>query len=449
MSTPRWASRLFDGIFPSGAVERERVRILRAERPQAATLPPEELSPGEVAVALETGSTLAHRDAKHAARLLKAQKKLVSTAATSQLAYQRLQAVSTDSRWAGHTRQLRVAQDRSEPATGGDAGFQEDFDPHRPLVAEWLLSLVEVLFVVVEVVFWYQVFNDDVEPDAGLFDAERMSAILLAVLIPVVGVWVARTIGKLAHRWVARYPGVQRTARLGTLFSGVTGVLALVAIAWLVFVRFSPDEQVFAGTSVPAVPMAVVFVLVLLIDTVARTFLTSEIRVQSNARARHFDRLAKRLIAQNAAHDRAWLGLRSAIQVELDRCERFGVVGGLLVLDERAVGGRGGHPLTGVTERDAHTTSAEPGLALPDPTQQRLFGAPVALAPLRTIYDAVNSLDTFRPLTKDEVNRAITRLRLELHGTSTTTAVPPAANGTGPTLPAPDPGGPERGRSRL
>lgn len=432
MNTPRWASRLFDRVFPSGAVERERERILRAERPQAAALTPDELSPGEVAVAVETGSTLAHRDTKHAPKLLKAQRALTSAAAARQLAYQRLQAASTDPRWSGHTRQLRVKHDRSESTPDGEAGFQEDFDPHRPLVTERVLGLVEVLFVIVEVVFWYQVFNDSVEPDAGLFDAERMSAILLAVLIPVVGIWVARTVGKLAHRWVARYPGVQRTSMLGMLCSGVAGVLAIVAIAWLVYVRFSPDAQVFASTSVPAEPMAVVFVLVLLIDAIARTFLTSEIRVQTNERARHLDRLTRALIDANTAHEHAWLDLRSAVQMALDRCERIGGVSGLLILDERAVGARGGYPLTAHTDRTAHKPPAEPGLAVPDPAQQRLFGVPVALVPLRTISDAINSLDTWRPMTAVAVDEAITKLRMELHGLVAAAAVTAAANGNGP-----------------
>ncbi|WP_433537321.1 hypothetical protein ACQPZK_05930 [Micromonospora sp. CA-249363] len=436
-------------IFPSGAVERERERILRAERPHAVKLPPEQLSPGEVAVALETGSTLADRDAKHAGRLLKAEQKLISTAKMQQVAYQQLKEVSSNRRRAGYPRHLLVSPDRSEPEAGAGTRFGKHFDPHWPLVAAWVLSLVEVLFVVVEVVFWYQVFNDDVEPDAGLFDAERMSAILLAVFIPVVGVWVARTVGKLGHRWVAGYRGVQRSAITGTVLSGVAGVLAIVAIAWLVYERFSPDEQTFASISVPAVPMALVFVLVLLIDMVARTFLTSEIWAQSTVRARHFNRKAKRLLARNRAQEDAWVALRSAVDVALDRSERVGAVGGLLVLDERAAGGRGGQPLVGATERAAHATAVGPGLALPDPTQQRLFGAPVALAPLRTISSAINSLAYWRPLTGKEVDDLITELRFEFHGMPkpdaaaappTANGTGPTANGTGPTYPEPDAG---------
>ncbi|MEU6020672.1 hypothetical protein [Micromonospora sp. NPDC047134] len=445
MNTPRWASRLFDLIFPSGAVERERERILRAERPQAAKLAPEQISPGEVAVALETSSTLAARDAKQAKRLLKATKKLSSAAEQQQRAYQQLKGVVSDQRQVGRFRQLPAPQ---EPGPGTDPGRGKYFDPYWPLVVTWVLSLVEVLFIVVEVVFWYQVFNDDVEADAGLLDAERMSAILLAVLIPVVGVWVARTVGKLGHRWVAGYPGTRRSAMLGTVLSGVVGVLAIIAIAWLVYMRFSPKEQIFASVSVPAVPMALVFVLVLLIDIVARTFLASEIWAQSAARARHFDRKANRLIARNKAQKDAWDALRSVIDVALDQSERVGLVGGLLVLDERAVGGRGGHPLADTTERTAHTTPVGSGLAVPDPTPQHLFGAPVALAPLRTISSAIDSLAAECPMTRKEIDDLIAELRLEFHGPSGHTdvavlpdvAVPRAVNGRGSSHPEPGPG---------
>ncbi|WBB77298.1 hypothetical protein O7606_13410 [Micromonospora sp. WMMD882] len=462
MTMPRWIRRLADLVVPFGAVERERAFVLRAERASAAALPPDEWSAGEQAVVVETGSTLAYHDVRSASGLLRAQQALVSAAAASRLARQRLEATRTDPRWVGHVRAPSTptapasGPDGHAPASGPDshapppppgddapdgrsagpddvperrwgrrdqmARFREDFDPHQPLSHERVLGVIEFLFIVVEVYFWYGVFDDEVTEEAGLFDPTRVGAILLALLIPAVGVWAARAVGKLGHRWLYRYPGVRRISLTGLVASGLVSLVVLVAVCWLVLVRFS--DQGFQTTEVPAAPMALVFGAVLVVDAVARAFLTSEIRTQTDRRARRLDTLTTRLVKTNTAHERAWLALRSATQAHLSRMERITAVGGLLLLDERALGGRGAAPAGVGRDRPAHRAPAsgrldvgpDAPLALPDPTPLGIFGDPLASVPLRAVEDAINSLDYWRPMTGGEVDRIVTELRRQLYG---------------------------------
>ncbi|GAA0237758.1 hypothetical protein [Cryptosporangium japonicum] len=312
----------FARLFGTRGVERARQRVLERE-----AVAPGTMTPGQVAVLVEVNSTIAAADAKASRRLLRKQHALDAADFAAVLAAQRLDATRTNPIWRGR---------RGGPAHDPDGPFVEDFDPHRPLITNRVLTVVEIIFVVVEVFFWYSIFDDVVEPDAPWYDPSRVAAALLALFIPVVGVATARVVGPLGHRWLAGYPGVGRKDRIGAVFAVIAFVLALAAVGWLINFRFDEATAPIGSLPPPALPMAAIFVAVLLADALARVFLVSEIRGQSSERSKVFDRLVVAKTKADVAHHRAWEDLRAEVQTQLNTIERIVAVGARMIADSRA-----------------------------------------------------------------------------------------------------------------
>jgi hypothetical protein len=438
-----------------GAIERQRYRQLRTEQELAADIGDahaESLTNAEVAVLVQVDSTLAVEDRKGAAELRKQQNKLIAAARDNLVAWQRLQVLLEDGRWSGHLYPRTDAAAPADPTSGSgestgrpvrsDRRPREHFDVYGSLVSARVLSIIELVFIVVEFFFWYAVFAADVDRRASWLAPERISAALLALLIPVAGVVAARVIGGLGHRWVMDYPGIGRRERIGVMVGGVVGALAVMAVVLLVHARFDEGHTTLGAQPVPAWPMALIFAVVLLGDMAARVFLTSEIRVQNARRTRDLQRLTTAAIRKNAAHARAWAELRNAVQQQLNRCERIVAIGATLIADARTNGVRlAADEVVSVRSAHRHDHMAPSeyasvsGMGVPDQASLHLFGTPLALGPLRCVEDGIDILHHWRPRDQAGLSADVDRLRAALYGRSPegirpTPTPPPAVDPT-------------------
>jgi len=413
-----------------GPVAGDLTRLARAERRAAttATVPGSStLGNAEVSVLVSIDDTIAREDARWARHLLRDQRRLIAAAHASQVAYRRLRGAVADPRWAARPVQpppdalsdapeaetvtldlpevggpVHGARSLAAVTRGAPADRGEPFDARQPLIRERTLAAVEFVFVVVEFFFWYNVFGTDVQPGAAWTDPTRISDLLLAALVPVSGIIAARVIGALGHRLVSGYPGLGRQVAAGTACATVLAALSLTAVYLLVHARFDTSTRPLGATPLPAVAMTLVFVVVLLGDMLARTFLLSEVRAQTRAWHGHLDRLLSRAAAANNAHAQAWTRLRTQVQTRLDRCERIVAAGARIIGDQRAVAGgwRPELPNPVWAPRPAHAPGGDAPLgplAVPCTEQLQLYGAPLVLGPLRSVADAVDTLRHWPP----------------------------------------------------
>ncbi len=385
----------------------------------------------EKSVLIQVSQTLAGYDHRRANRLRRFQKKLITAAEKNLLSWDGLLGAQEDPRWTGHwgsdSPERSVPPDTPAERKRGPAflratptGFREDYDPHRALISHRALSIAEAVFLVVEVVFWYGVFSRSQEPG---FNAGQISAALLAVFLPTAGILAARVVGALGHRWVSNYPGTGRRERIGTVFAGLIAAGAVTSTIWLVYARFSAENEQVGSVPVPAGPMSVIFGLMLLGDIAARLFLTSEIRTQTVERRAELRKVRKRAVQANAEHVRAWINLRSEVQVQLDRCERVVAIGATMINDERAAAElRPDRQKDFTGDRLAHRSLADfetwsPGdhMAVPNSQQLAMFGRSLTLGPLRTVDDAIDTLDNWRPRGHPSVGSDLHQIREQLH----------------------------------
>ena len=289
--------------------------------------------------------------------------------------------------------------------------FRETFDPHQPLIAERTLLIIEAVFVVVEFAFWYGVFSDNVEAHAPALDPTRISDILLAVMVPLSGIVAARIVGGLTHRVMRRYPGLGRSEYIGAVASVIVAAFAIAAIFALVHTRFDASTQPLGAVRLPALAMTLVFVVVLAGDMIARIFLVSEIRAQTDKWLRHLNRLTAQATRANRKHTEAWLDLRNAVQMQLDTYERVLAAGARIISDQRSHSSTAvptllaAAPQTGI--RRAHATDSdgtvpEP-MAVPSVAQLQLYGVSLALGPLRVAEDAINTLRGWPPRNQQDL----------------------------------------------
>jgi hypothetical protein len=407
--------RLF-GIPRDGSVERRRMKQLRAEQQLIGETAPSELSNAEMSVLLSVNDTLVTDDIRRARKLLDAQLRLIGTAHRGVQARQRLQTALADARWVNHD----AAPTRDGDAAADDT-FRESFDPHRPLIAERTLLIIELIFVVVEFFFWYQVFSEDVSRSAPWWDPTRVGAVLLAVLLPMSGIIAARVIGALAHRWVSGYRRIGRREKLGTVFSLLLAGAAIFAIYRLVHDRFDETHRAIGTTQLPASAMALVFVVVLVGDMMARVFLLSEIRKQTVRWTRRLNRLTDKATTANKEHADAWVRLRGETSEQLDRCERIVGTGARIITDSRAAFERAPRQ-TGLGEaRPAHHGTFDDvvgsgTMAVPNPAQLSMFDAgPLALGPLRCVSDAIDTLRRWPPLDQEKLVETLEPMVVRLY----------------------------------
>jgi hypothetical protein len=318
------------------------------------------------------------------------------------------------------------------------------FDPHQPLIVERTLLIIEAVFVVVEFAFWYGVFSENVEARAPAFDPTRISDVLLAVMVPLSGIVAARVVGGLTHRVMRGYPAIGRSEYIGAVISAVVAALAIIAIFTLIHARFDASSQPIGAVQLPALAMTLVFVVVLAGDMIARIFLVSEIRAQTDKWFRHLGRLTARATGANRRHAEAWLNLRNAAQMQLDTCERVVAAGTRIISDQRSHTGAPVPILPAASPeiaiRPAHATgddrSAPGPMAVPSVAQLQLYGVSPALGPLRAVEDAVDTLRKWPPRDQQALGTHLDGLLEQLH------RLKPAAPAEGP------PGAPEAARTQ-
>lgn len=434
----------------------------------------------QAGVVVAVGSTLARSDRRYAAKLVKAQHALVAAAQRNRTAWQRLQSAADGSPASRHAATVGLERPERPPGAlpdppaerydspaspehhrpAGDqpsrlanwwrhrsadraataTSLRRDFDPHQHLIGPRKLVLMEAIFVVVEVAFWYGVLTGSIDRNTATV-LDWIPPVLLAVFLPLAGIAAARITGQLGHRLVAGYPGVGPREWIGT----VVALLTLFAAGWatygLVHIRFA--EARLGEVTLPAAFMAVIFVIVLVADAVARTFMRSELHEQRTARVAELDRLAGNAIVANAAHEQAWVRLRAMTQKQLDRCEQVVGIGAGLLADSLARRSDRVPVWVAVGQaRDAHRPDpAEPdlaaapdgltSLAVPDPRQLELFGVPLAPVPLRVVSDAINSLDYWRPLTEIAIATELADLRRRWFGPAPTSGTEPGSATSG------------------
>ncbi|KUL41361.1 hypothetical protein [Actinoplanes awajinensis] len=415
-----------------GNVEQQRRIPFNRERskPGYGELVGDGITNAEKSVLIQVSQTLAGYDHRRANRLRRFQHRLVTAAQNNLLAWDGLLGSQEDPRWTGHWGSESADRAVPPPETPVETkrvppflratptGFREDYDPHRPLISHRALTIAEAVFLVVEVAFWYGVFSKSQEPG---FNAGQVSAALLAIFLPTAGILSARVVGALGHRWVSAYPGTGRRERIGTIFAGLVAAGAVSATIWLVYARFSAENDQVGAVPVPAGPMALIFGLMLLGDIGARLFLTSEIRTQTVERRSELRKVRKGAIKANAEHVRAWIDLRSEVQVQLDRCERVVAIGATMINDERAAAEHRPDRRVLDTDRLAHQRSGGlesygPGdhMAVPSSQQLAMFGGALTLGPLRTVDDAIDTLDNWRPRGHPSVGADLHHIREQL-----------------------------------
>ncbi|MEV4517435.1 hypothetical protein AB0K00_51830 [Dactylosporangium sp. NPDC049525] len=441
-------SRFFDalGAFFGGVVGRRRVELKREVRKGAEVAGPG-VTNAELSVLIQVDQTLAATDRRRAARLVKGQRAVVDAARDATVAWHDLQQSEDEAQWSGHWHAPVPGEPPAEepaPArgrirrflTGRSKRFAEDFDPHRPLIGEHTLTVVETVFLVVEVVFWYGTFAADIDRRVPWYGIPRISAFLLALFLPSAGVLAARVLGRLGHRWVMDYEGIGRRERLGTMVAAVIAIAATTATLLLVHNRFASANDTFGAlTVIPAWPMAWMFVVILVGDIAARVFLPSEIRTQTSRRMRAFRKLRQRYIRSAATHAKVWIELRHEIQAQLNLCERIVAIGATMISDNRAEAETPTRdPLN--QARGAHRDGVDASLLrVPDSEQLDLFGGQLALGPLRAVEDAIDTLAHFQPQDRQGVSGQIDSLRGRLMRVQERAGKPPAP--TLPTVPLP------------
>jgi hypothetical protein len=400
------------------------------------------VSNAELSVLISVDNTLAKRDRRRGRALARRQKALVAAAHANVGAAADLEAAQAEPRWvnggirtgekdpalavglnqADGPSVRRSPLGRARRGSRGDSRpFKEMFDPHEPLITGRALLIIEIVFIFVEFAFWYGVFSANLDQGTSLLAPDRISDVLLAVMIPLSGIVSARVVGGLAHRAISRHPGVGRKEYIGAAASAIVAGLAVFAIFSLVSARFDAATQLTA-TRLPTLAMTLVFVVVLLGDMLARIFLVSEIRSQTSAWLRRLRKLRTAAIRANEQHCAAWIDLRNAAQMELDNVERVVASGARIISDQRsrrnAVAPR--VPAGDETaRRHAHDETAVGGrggpMSVPSVVPLQLYGVHLALGPIRAVGDAISTLRAYPPLGQDGLVKQVSEVLVRLY----------------------------------
>ena len=452
-----------------GSAARELIRLLSLERKTGPSFGSPHLDIGppgtsdsaatapnnaEISVLISVNDTLAHRDRRAGRSLTRRQKKLVAAAHTSKSAAIQLEAARADPRWmnsdqaqfsssgtapdnAGippgdqpHDRRTWIGRDRRTQRTGDGQSFQEQFDPHEPLIVQRGLSIIEAVLVLVEFAFWYNVFSENLNAHAPILDPARISDVLRAVMVPLSGIVTARVVGPLVHRVVSRYPGIGRKEYIGAVVSVAVAAFAVIAIFDLVHARFAAAQ--LGATRLPALAMTLIFIVVLLGDMVARVFLVSEIRAQTVKWLRHLGKLREQAASANRAHSEAWLDLRNAVQRQLDEYERVVSSGARIISDQRSRAATAAPrlPAAPTQVRFAHFgadgAAGQGQGAVPSAEQLCLYDARLVLGPLRVVEDATDTLRKWPPRGQEDLRSYLDDVLTRIHHLASPGSRPPA-----------------------
>lgn len=422
--TSRFLARLLgDGGSNHGRIVRELADFLKTTHqrtPRGDTHVP---SPGdgltnpEKSVLASVDNSLAAADQKGARKLLRRINQLIATAHTNERRWAALVKLLDHPKW---TTPMSAAEAKRPPARSGDtARDREAFDHNRPLASPWVLLVIEIVVLVVEFFFWYATFAEGIDRSVEWYQPERINAYLLALFVPMAGIAAARLAGGLAHRWIHDYPGISTRRHRWAIVAVILFALVVVAVVWLVGVRFGESGTALGGTTLPATAMAALFGAVLTIDMASRTFLVSEVRQQYKRRAKQFRKLEKKHIKANDAHAKAWVGLRNRIEVGYDQAWRIETVGAKLLSDSEALWGNPRRVHAEPPEPTALDTMAfeddRSAMRIPTPQSLYLLHPERGLAPSRALEGAREVLIRYRPWDPEQLTDKIQRVWNELH----------------------------------
>ena len=234
-------------------------------------------------------------------------------------------------------------QDRADDARRREQEqLTKDVDVSSSAVSPRFALLLEVTVPTVEIAFWVATWMREVDRREPWYGVGHVTAVLLAFAIPLLGVVCARFGGRLLHRVVKNYQGIDRADRIGAAVGAVLALTAIGATGSLVHWRFVSTSGPGA-IDVPPVAMALIFSLMLLVIFAVRAFGVSELAEERHHRAvrvrreRQADTRREGGLYRSAqAHQRAWLALRGTVNECLNEVEQIYSRGGMLVLDHLA-----------------------------------------------------------------------------------------------------------------
>lgn len=234
----------------------------------------------------------------------------------------------------------------------------EEIDRTAPRVRPLTVVVGELVLLLAEFSFYYQVFSRSVQADAAVLD--RIQTAVMALLVPVVGIMSARFFAGTTHYLRALRPG--ESQRAAWLFVGTSTVLlgvACYATVRLVAWRYHAEDSTSFGAAdhPPGTIMAVVFAVFLLVDALTRAFMFDPSEVTTIGRrwsgryTRRIDRwLLKRESAALASWQSKWFDAKSLVEKIKNDADQELLSATIAVLLARGESGHPGSKLRGVDE---------------------------------------------------------------------------------------------------
>ncbi|MGA5541361.1 hypothetical protein ACPCIR_05865 [Mycobacterium sp. NPDC051198] len=162
----------------------------------------------------------------------------------------------------------------SEEAARAKARAAKEIDHHTPHVSPLVVTLAELVLLVAEFAFYFDIFGrslpDDAPPIQQIFTA------VLAVLVPVVGIMSARFFaGSVQHLRIPNDDGIRRSSIVFVVVSTILLAVACYSTVRLVEWRYRAEDAASFGSAEhpPGTVMAIVFVVFILVDALIRAFM--------------------------------------------------------------------------------------------------------------------------------------------------------------------------------
>ncbi len=248
----------------------ERFAELLANEPEQAAWP----SSTEQALASAVGITASRTDQDATSRIQRAADDLRGAVAATTIA------LNDEARLHGEHEAHGRAARRNEQRKRQQQILAEPIDHAAPLISHRVLTIGEAVLLLLEIGFWYAVFSADIDRRVSWLSAERLSAVGLALFIPVLSIFAARLAGPAWQR-ALRYSAPDKQQRRNQLAAAGVSTLVLtstgVMTGGLVHWRYSSSNTSNTFASLPpAAWMTGVFVLVVVLDALLRAFSDSE-----------------------------------------------------------------------------------------------------------------------------------------------------------------------------
>lgn len=156
----------------------------------------------------------------------------------------------------GEHAQVMVATEKAR-ITRAKTQANEPVDSEQPPIARWAVSTAETVFLIAEVTFYYGMFTYGVPKNASAITVA--SHAVLAFLLPVVSLIVARFFAGSVHKLMARQYHSDKRSRAWTFLAVAAGLLTGVCIAtWkLVHWRITAQSDM-AVTLIGSPPASVI-----------------------------------------------------------------------------------------------------------------------------------------------------------------------------------------------